>query len=70
MSLTSQQERFCREYAVSLNGPAAYRLAYPKARSNAAARAGADRLLKDPKVLDRITALQHSQQRKAPVTPE
>lgn len=55
--LTPQQERFCREYLLDLNGSAAYRRAYPKV-SEKVARVNAAKLLAKASVRERVAELQ------------
>jgi hypothetical protein len=75
MSLSRKHERFCQAYAVDGDGPAAYRRVYPKATSERAARAGAERLLAKPEVRARIAELRPAapvaeDARPTPATPE
>lgn len=58
-NITKQQEQFCLEYIHNgLNGKQAYKVAYPKCKSEQAAEAGASRLLRNVKVQDYIKELQ------------
>jgi hypothetical protein len=57
MSLGVQHERFCQEYARDGDALAAYRRAYPKTTSDAAARTRAAALLARPEVAARVAAL-------------
>lgn len=59
VEITKQQERFCLEYIHNgLNGKQAYKVAYPKCKSEQAAEAGASRLLRNVKVQEYIKELQ------------
>lgn len=69
MPVTAQQERFCREYVIDLNGSAAYRRAYPKV-SEKVARTNASRLLKDPDVQARIAQLQRPRLERSELTAD
>jgi len=55
--LTQQHALFCEEYLVDMDAGAAYRRAYPKARSLGGARVAGCRLLSRPAVQDRIAQL-------------
>jgi hypothetical protein len=68
MTLSSQDEQFCRAYAADGDGPAAYRLAHPRVKSDRAARAGAARMLARPEVVERIDELRRRQPAAADVT--
>lgn len=59
VDLPKQQERFCLEYVHNgLNGKQAYKVAYPKCKTDNAAEAGASRLLRNVKVQEYIKELQ------------
>ncbi|MBP3956300.1 terminase small subunit [Gemmata sp. G18] len=53
-----RHETFCLEYAIDLNGSAAYRRAFPKVRTDDAARTGAAKLLAKVSVRERVAELQ------------
>lgn len=59
IDLPKQQEQFCLEYIHNgLNGKQAYKVTYPKCKSEQAAEAGASRLLRNVKVQEYIKELQ------------
>ena len=45
--MTEKQKRFCDEYLIDLNGPRAYKAAYPKVKNDNAAHACASKLLRN-----------------------
>lgn len=60
IDLPKQQEQFCLEYIHNgLNGKQAYKVAYPKCKTDNAAEAGASRLLRNVKVQEYIKELQN-----------
>lgn len=50
MSMTEKQKRFADEYLIDLNGTRAYKVAYPRVKSDAAASVNASRMLRIAKV--------------------
>lgn len=56
--LNEQQERFCLEYLIDLNGTQAYKRAGYKVKDDAVAAAAAARLLGNVKVAEKIASLQ------------
>lgn len=62
--LTDKQKRFCEEYLIDLNGTRAYLAAYPRVRTEAAARTNASRLLTNANIQDYISELQKEQSKR------
>lgn len=54
MKLTEKQKRFCDEYLVDLNATRAYRIAYPRVKSDNVAAVNGTRLLRNAKVKEYI----------------
>ena len=50
MGMTEKQKRFADEYLIDLNGTRAYKVAYPRVKSDAAASVNASRMLRIAKV--------------------
>lgn len=67
--LTPQQEQFCREFLVDLNGTAAYGRAYPSVKANTA-NANAARLLANASVQARVAELQKERASRTDVTAD
>ena len=55
--LTAKQEKFCVEYAKTGNAVKSYQAAYSKGNSYSAAGSEAHKLLKNPKIGERLRAL-------------
>jgi phage terminase small subunit len=67
--LTDSEEKFCQEYLVDLNATQAYRRVHPKAKT-ASAGVQAHRLLKKPKIVQRLAALQDQRAERTKVTQD
>lgn len=50
MGMTEKQKRFADEYLIDLNGTRAYKVAYPRVKSDETARANASRMLTNANV--------------------
>ena len=50
MGMTEKQKRFADDYLIDLNGTRAYKVAYPRVKSDAAASVNASRMLRIAKV--------------------
>jgi phage terminase small subunit len=66
--LTKNQRIFCDEYLIDRNGSRAYKIAYPNVKKDAAAEAGASRLLRTVKVSAYVKAKLEELSHKAGVT--
>lgn len=70
MNLTPKQERFCQEYLVDLNATQAYKRAGYSVHSDAAAGVEGFKLLKNPKIEQRIKELQDKRAKRTEITAD
>ena len=59
-SLNEKQKKFCEEYAKSLNGMEAYKIAYPTCKKDSTAMTNASRLLSDANIKEYIKGLSNT----------
>ena len=60
VELNQKHIKFCEEYAKSLNGMEAYKIAYTTCKKDEAAMSGASRLLSDVKIQEYIQSLSNT----------
>lgn len=70
MALTDKQKIFADEYLIDLNATRAYKVAYPRVRSDEVARANSSRLLTNANVVDYIDKRMQDRQERTEVTQD
>jgi phage terminase small subunit len=68
--LTPKQQRFADEYLIDLNGTRAYRTAYPKCKTDAAARAHAARLVANGNVAAYLSEAMQARAQRTEITQD
>ena len=70
MALTAKQKIFADEYLIDLNATRAYKVAYPKIKSNETAAAAGARLLRNVKVEDYIQKRMKDREKRTGITQD
>lgn len=70
MALTNKQKIFADEYLIDLNATRAYRVAYPRVKSDEVARANSSRLLTNANVADYIDKRMQDRQERTEITQD
>lgn len=70
MALTDKQKIFADEYLIDLNATRAYKVAYPRVKSDEVARANSSRLLTNANVADYIDKRMQDRQERTEITQD
>lgn len=69
-ALTTSQKRFVNEYLIDLNGTRAYKVAYPRVKSDKTAAAAATRMLRNVKVQEYIEKRMKDREKRTEITQD